>query len=90
MGERTYPMMPTLLALAASSVGAPLFMLEDERDSIRALDRLQDRLDVLSLIGDGRPKPLPRYLPRKDAVVHIDTPKPLSKRRARRLRGRSA
>ncbi|MES3054940.1 hypothetical protein O6V14_04790 [Sphingomonas faeni] len=54
-----------------------------------------DRLDVLSMVlgqGDDRPQDSMGFRhphpPARREITFIDTPKPLSKRRARRLRGK--
>ena len=85
-------------ALIASLGGAGVRVVNLEDDSEIAsrrhnrelLDRL-DRLDMLTWnrsIDEGLPS---RWdPPARREITFIDTPKPLSKRRARRLRGRAA
>ena len=59
----------------------PLFILRDEPYPF-------DALNVASLISAGMSEPLTCRHRRRTDLTYIDTPKPLSKRRARRLRGR--
>jgi hypothetical protein len=68
------------------------------RDSMDMLLAI-DPAETISMVGIGRGAPPPSrrfdamgflmpYPPQRREITFIDTPKPLSKRRARRLRGR--
>lgn len=86
--------------VSADIAGLQIIALEDHphRDS-----RLHDRLDILGMIARDEPRAY-RRAPDTDrgrvitsmfaglsgSVRHIDTPKPISKRKARRLRGKGA
>lgn len=72
-----------ILAMACAGIGGSV--------SARGhrLDFMEDSLDTLGMImGDDSYRPS-QYRPRRE-LAFIDTPKPLSKRRARRLRGKAA
>jgi NAD(P)-dependent dehydrogenase (short-subunit alcohol dehydrogenase family) len=83
------------LAAIIGAGGMVVRIGDDEHESRRLhlldrLDGLSDRLGVMSMIGcdDSEPKRF-GLQPRRDDVTHISTPKRLSRRRARRLRGKS-
>lgn len=75
-------------AMLMAGYGANLLAVDVDRRR----DDLWDRLDGLDMILDDRPRDsmeARREWPAlRDPVRHIDTPKPTSKRKARRLRGK--
>jgi hypothetical protein len=72
-----------ILAMACAGIGGGI------APRGRGLDYMEDSLDTLGMImGDGDYRQS-QYRPRRE-IAFIDTPKPLSKRRARRLRGKAA
>ena len=85
-------------ALIASlgAAGVVVVNLEDEPEQmILRRDATLDRLDMLDMLVGAKPRSgapntyTPGHLTRRQ-IEFVDTPKPLSKRRARRLRGRAA
>lgn len=83
-------------ALIASlgAAGVSVINLEDDGEFTTRRRELLDRIDVFDMLPSSRHRedglrslwdPQPRRV-----ITFIDTPKPLSKRRARRLRGRGA
>ena len=85
-----------VLLASLAAIGVSVVNLEDDREhETRRRNRaLLDRIDILDMaIGNGaRDSGLPSRwdAPPRREVAFNDTPKPMSKRRARRLRGRSA
>ncbi|PTQ64487.1 hypothetical protein C8J45_103337 [Sphingomonas sp. PP-CE-3G-477] len=80
-----------ILAMACAGIGGGIAPRGRGFD----LDYMDDSLDTLAFImGDDRPRDSmgfrhPHQRARRE-IAFIDTPKPLSKRRARRLRGKAA
>lgn len=86
--------------LAGGLSGHQAIILQD--DPYRDIDRMIDTLDVLSVFAPSAPRPRRSSTSDRGRVVsamfngltgrvqHIDTPKPISKRKARRLRGKAA
>ena len=92
-GAQGFGLSPALIASLAAA-GVVIVNLDDERERRHDVDLL-DRLDVLDMLIGTWPKSgapntsIPGRLTRRE-IEFADTPKPLSKRRARRLRGRAA
>ena len=84
----------TALIVSLAAAGVVVVNLDDERERRRHDFDLVDRLDVLDMVIGARPRSgapntyTPGRLTRRE-IEFVDTPKPLSKRRARRLRGRA-
>ena len=81
---------------ALAGAGVSVINLDNEReDETRHRNQeLMDRIDILDMLigtgaGDRPDHDYPSPVPRRELQFN-DTPKPLSKRRARRLRGRAA
>jgi hypothetical protein len=93
-GAHGFGVSPALIASLAAA-GVVIVNLNDEHERRRHDFDLLDRLDVLDMVIGARPRSgapntyTPGRLTRRE-IEFIDTPKPLSKRRARRLRGKAA
>ncbi len=83
------------LIASLSAHGVVVVNLDDQHERRRRDEDLLNRLDVLDMLVGAWPKSgaanayTPGRLTRRE-IKFVDTPKPLSKRRARRLRGRAA
>jgi len=83
------------LIATLGAAGVVIVNLDDEPERRRGDVDLLDRLDVLDMVLGSRSKSgapntyTPGHLTRRQ-IEFVDTPKPLSKRRARRLRGKGA
>jgi len=83
----------TALIVSLAAAGVVVVNLDDQHERRRRDEDLLDRLDVLDMLVGAWPKSgapntyTPGRLTHRQ-IEFIDTPKPLSKRRARRLRGR--
>jgi hypothetical protein len=78
-----HPLTSVILAMACAGIGGSI------APRGRDLDYMEDQLDTLGMIMGDYDRPSPRRVSRRE-ITFIDTPKPLSKRRARRLRGKAA
>jgi hypothetical protein len=74
-----------ILAMACAGIGGGIVPRGRGLD----FDYMEDRLDTLGMILGGEPRRTAQR-PSRRPLPFIDTPKPLSKRRARRLRGKAA
>jgi len=94
-GAHGFGISAALIALLGAA-GVAVVNLEDEPEQMTLRrDATLDRLDMLEMLVGAKPRSgapntyTPGRLTRRQ-IEFVDAPKPLSKRRARRLRGKAA